>query len=138
LQCLLYGVLGDQMVRPWELAANKLECSLMCGKMFVDEAILVCDDEGGLLTGASSGVQSRQRDSCVQKLPLATLETLIAISMLETHTWRASVVPRPRVTKSIVRKCQCRGSRAKHFVLVNPYIFSWSSSCCPVVWPSLT
>jgi hypothetical protein len=93
------------MVRLWELAANKVECSLMCGKMFVDEAILVCDDGGGLLMGASSRVQSRQRDSCVQKLSLATLETLIAISMLATHTWHASVDPHPRVMKSIVRKC---------------------------------
>ncbi len=76
LQCLLYGVLGNRTVQLWELAANKVECSLMCGKTFVDEAILVCDDGGGLLTGASSGVQSRRRDSCVQKLPLATLETL--------------------------------------------------------------
>ncbi len=138
LQCLLYGVLGNRTVRLWELAANKVECSLMCRKMFVDKANLICDDRGGLLTGASSGVQSRQRDSCVQKLPLATLETLIAISMLATHTWRASVGPRPRVTKSIVRKCQCRRSRAKRFVLINPYIFSWSSSCCLVVRPSLT
>jgi hypothetical protein len=51
--------------------------------------------------GVSSGVQSRQRDSCVQNLPLA----LIAISMLATHTWRASVGPHPSSTKSIVRKC---------------------------------
>ncbi len=138
MQCLLYGVLGNQMVWLWELAANKVECSLICGKTFVNEAILVCDDEGGLLKGASSGVQSRQRDSCVQKLPLATLETLIAISMLATHTWHASVGPRPRVTKSIVWKCRCCGSRAKRFVLINLYIFSWSSSCCPKVRPSLT
>jgi hypothetical protein len=126
------------MVWLWELAANKVEFSLMCGKTFVDKAILVCDDGGGLLMGASSGVQSRQRDSCVQKLPLATLETLIAISMLASRTWRASVGPCPRATKSIFRKCQCCGSRVERFVLINPYIFSWSSSCCPVVRLSLT
>jgi len=105
-------------VRPWELAANQVEWSLMCGESFVEEAIPVCVGGRGWLTGVSSGVQSRQRDSCVQKLPLATLKTLIAISMLATHTWRASVGPRPSSTQSIDRKCQCL-RRSADFVLIN-------------------
>jgi hypothetical protein len=93
------------MVRPRELAATQVEWSLMCGESFIEEDIMVFVGGRGRLTGVSSGVRSRQRDSCVQKLPLATLKTLIAISMLATHTWCASVGPRPSSTKSIVRKC---------------------------------
>ncbi len=76
----------------------------MCGESFIEEAIRVCVGGRGWLTGVSSGVQSRRGDSCVQKLPLATLKTLIAISMLATHTWCESVSPHPSLTKSIVRK----------------------------------
>ena len=88
------------MVRLQELAANQVEWSLMCGELFVEEAITVCVGGRGWLMGVSSGVQSRQGDSCVQKLPLATLKTLIAIFMLATHTWHASVGPCPSSTKS--------------------------------------
>ncbi len=73
----------------------------------------------GLVNGVSSGVWSRQRDSCVQKLPLETLKTLIFISMLVTHTWRATVGPCPSSTKSIDRKCWRRGRSAERFVLIN-------------------
>jgi hypothetical protein len=45
------------------------------------------------IVGRVSGVHSYHRVLCLQKLPLATLAMLIAISMLATHTWRAIVGP---------------------------------------------
>ncbi len=53
------------------------------------------------MAGSAIWVQSRQRDSYVQKLPFATLAMLIAISILATHTWHAIVGPRPSLAKSI-------------------------------------
>ncbi len=47
------------------------------------------------IVGRVSGVCSCCRVSFVQKLPLATLAMLIAISMLATHTWHAIVGPQP-------------------------------------------
>jgi hypothetical protein len=47
------------MVWPQELAANQVERSLMCGELFVEEAISVCVGGRGWLTGVSSGVQRR-------------------------------------------------------------------------------
>jgi hypothetical protein len=115
----VYGPLGDQTVRPQELAANQVEWGLMCGESFVEEAVPVCVGGRSWLTGVSSGVQGRRRDLCVLKLPLATLKTLIAISMLVTLNLHASVGPRPSLTKSIVRKCRCHGRSAECFVLIN-------------------
>jgi hypothetical protein len=38
------------------------------------------------MTGSTISVQSRHRDSCVQNLYFAAFSTLIAISIMATHT----------------------------------------------------
>ena len=54
------------------------------------------------IMGRVSGAHSFRRVSCVQKLPLATLARLIAISILATHTWHAIVILRLSVLKFIL------------------------------------
>jgi hypothetical protein len=53
------------------------------------------------MVGRASGVRSCRRVSCVQKLPLATLAMLMAISILATHTWRAIVGLQQSVLKFV-------------------------------------
>jgi hypothetical protein len=55
----------------------------------------------GWVGGKASGVCNCCKVSCVQNLPFATLAALIAISMLATHTWRASVGPHPSSSKFV-------------------------------------
>ncbi len=51
--------------------------------------------------GKASGVRNCSKVSCVKNLPFATLAALIAISMLSTQTWHASVSPRPSSSKFV-------------------------------------
>ncbi len=53
------------------------------------------------IVGSVSRVHSFCRVSCVQKLTLATLATLIVISMLAPHTLRAIVGLQPSVLKFV-------------------------------------
>jgi hypothetical protein len=55
----------------------------------------------GWVGGKASGVRNCCKVSCVQNLPFATLVALIAISILATHTWRASVDPCPSLSKFV-------------------------------------
>jgi hypothetical protein len=57
----------------------------------------------GWVGGKTSGIRNCCKVSCVQKLSFATLEMLIAISMLATHTWCASVGPCPSSSKFVGR-----------------------------------
>ena len=55
----------------------------------------------GWVGGKASGVRNFCKVSCVQNLPFVTLAVLIAISMLATHTWHASVGLRPSSLKFV-------------------------------------
>ena len=45
----------------------------------------------GCVYGTMNGMFNWRKVSCMQKFAFATLATLIAISMLATHTWHANV-----------------------------------------------
>ncbi len=47
----------------------------------------------GCVCGTTDGMFNWRKVSCAQKFAFVTLATLIAISMLATHTWRANVGP---------------------------------------------
>ena len=55
----------------------------------------------GCICGMTTGMFNSRKVSCVQKFAFATLVTLIAISMLATHTWRANVGPLPSTSKFV-------------------------------------
>ncbi len=57
----------------------------------------------GCVFGTRDGMFNRRKVSCKQKFAFATLATLIAISMLATHTWRANVGPLPSTSKFVNR-----------------------------------
>ena len=50
----------------------------------------------GYVCGMMVGMFNWRKMTCVQKFAFVTLETLIAISMLATHTWHANEGPLPR------------------------------------------
>jgi hypothetical protein len=62
------------------------------------EGTMVC----GCIFGVTDDMFNWRKVSCEQKFA-ATLATLIAISMLATHTWRANVGPLPSASKSVDR-----------------------------------
>ncbi len=53
------------------------------------------------LEGKAIGMGNCCKVSCVQKFPFVTLATLIAISMLATHTRRATIGLRPSLSKFV-------------------------------------
>jgi hypothetical protein len=53
------------------------------------------------LEGKAIGMRNCCKVSCVRKFPFATLATLIAISILATHTWCAIVGPHPSSSKFV-------------------------------------
>jgi hypothetical protein len=55
----------------------------------------------GWMGGKASGVRNCCKVSCVQNLPVATLAVLIAIPMLATYTWHASVGLHPSSSKFV-------------------------------------
>ncbi len=55
----------------------------------------------GWVGGKANGIRNCCKVLSVENLPFATLAVLIAISMLATHTWRASVGPRPSSSKFV-------------------------------------
>jgi hypothetical protein len=55
----------------------------------------------GCVFGTSDGMFNWSKVSGKQKFAFATLATLIAISMLATHTWCANVGPLPSTSKSV-------------------------------------
>ena len=57
----------------------------------------------GCICGMMTGMFNWRKVSCVQKFACATLATLIAISMLATHTWRANVGTLPFASKFVNR-----------------------------------
>ena len=55
----------------------------------------------GCICGMTTGMFNWRKVSCMQKFAVATLATLIAISMLITHTWCANVGPLPSTSKFV-------------------------------------
>ena len=86
----------------------------------------------------SNGVRNNKRVSWVQKLPRATLATLIAISIFATQTCRTIVVPLPSLTKSTSMRCLCRSSKEFFFVSRSSCILAVNSCCCREESPSMT
>ncbi len=94
---LEYGVLDNQV---WHACDPGVVNGVWyrCG----GEQMLMSESEtggDGWVGGKASGIRNCCKVSCVQKLPFATLAMLIAISMLATHTWHASVGPCPSLSK---------------------------------------
>ena len=57
----------------------------------------------GCFFGTTDGMLNLRKVSCEQKFAFATLATLMAISMLAIHTWRANVGPLPSTSKFVNR-----------------------------------
>ncbi len=55
----------------------------------------------GCVFGMMDGMFNWPKVSCEQKFAFATLATLIAISVLATHTWHANVGPLPSTSKFV-------------------------------------
>ncbi len=81
-----------------------------------------------------TGLHNMRREFCVQKLPRATLATLIAISTFATQTWRAIVVPLPSLLKSTSMKCLCLFSRVFFLTLRRSNTQYYCSNVQPSLW----
>jgi hypothetical protein len=97
----MFGVVDGQEFWEEETGVSRGERWLNGEESSVGETFAGGVGEHLWMTGNTILVQSRWRDSFVQKLHVATLATLIAISMLATHTWHAIFGPRPSLVKSI-------------------------------------
>ncbi len=93
---------GDQLRRLWRLcdsgvAGGKWEACR--GDQVLKRVVgtVGC----GCVFGMTDGIFNWHKVSCKQKFAFATLATLIAISMLATHTWCANIGLLPGTSKFV-------------------------------------